>query len=96
MTTASLSQQFHVSQTKLKQDFRQITGMSLKTFYLQNRLHNALFLLESTDEDLASIAYSCGFSGESHFIENFRKAYGITPGVFRKEKAETAPSEARP
>lgn len=86
LTAGELAERFHVSPSKLNSDFRKITGMTVKTFSTQVRLHRALTMLRSTDESLASIAYACGFSGESHFIGVFRKAYGQTPAAYRKAR----------
>ena len=85
-TVASLAEQFHVSQSKLKSDFKQVTGQPVKVFHTRLRLQKAVTLLETTRLDQAQIACECGFSGESHLIEAFRKVYGVTPGAYRKQK----------
>lgn len=85
-TIASLADRFHVSPTKLKNDFRRITGMTVGAFSSQIRLQQALAMLETTHESVARIAYACGFSDQSYFIEAFRKRYGLTPGAYRAKK----------
>ncbi len=85
LTLRELAQQNHVSESKLKKDFLATTGMTLKQFTTSLRLRQACKLLQSTDLDVGQIAYRCGFSGESHFIETFRTRLGTTPGKFRKE-----------
>ena len=82
---AELAEQFHVSQTKLKADFKRIVGMSVNTFCRQARLQKALVLMESTEMSQAQIALACGFSDESHFIGAFRDRYALTPGAFRRQ-----------
>lgn len=84
-TLTSLSKRFHVSPTKLKNDFKRITGTPVNTFSVQSRLQKARILLETGDASQAWIAQICGFADESHFIRTFRKQYGITPGAFRKK-----------
>lgn len=84
MTVHRLAERFHISDSKLKQDFAAVTGTTLKRFTTQLRLRQAKALLQSTGLDIGEIAYRCGFSGESHFIETFRTHLGITPGKFRK------------
>lgn len=83
LTIPELAQRFHVSQTKLKQDFKAVTGITIKSFQTQARLQKACALLETTGLDQAAIACACGFCDESHFIERFRKVHGVTPGVYR-------------
>lgn len=82
---AELSEQFHISQTKLKADFKRIVGMSVNTFCRQARLQKSLVLMESTEMSQAQIAFACGFSDESHFIGAFRDHYALTPGAFRRQ-----------
>lgn len=84
LTIDGLSSRFHVSSTKLKQDFCRLTGGSVGRFLTHQRLLLARDLLR-TDAPLAHIALQCGFSSQSHFISVFRAHYGMTPGAFRKE-----------
>lgn len=84
-TIAELAKQFHVSQTKLKTDFKRIVGMSVNTFCRQARLQKALVLVESTSMSQSEIASVCGFSDESYFIDVFRERYALTPGAYRRQ-----------
>ena len=85
LTIDSLSARYHVSPTKLKQDFSALTGSSVGRFLTHQRLQLSRSLLR-TDATLGDIALRCGFSSQSHFISAFRAHYGITPGTFRKEE----------
>lgn len=80
-----LAEQFHVSQTKLKTDFKRIAGMPINAFCRQARLQKAMVLMETSAMTQAQIAYACGFSDESHFIDAFRDRYERTPGAFRRQ-----------
>lgn len=86
VTLSQLARQFHVCQTKLKADFKRITGLPVMTYKNHLRLEKAKILLDSTDETQARIAYTCGFSDESYFIRTFRKQFGMTPAAYRKRK----------
>lgn len=88
LTLAQLAERFHVSQTKLKNDFKKLTSMPIHMFRRHVQLQTARMLLETTQTELAQIAYSCGFSDESYFIRAFRKEYGITPGAYRKQQKQ--------
>lgn len=83
-TLAQLAEHFHVGQTKLKSDFKRITGIPVMTYRTRVRLDRAKLLLTGTKMDQTQIAYACGFSDESYFIRVFRRQYGMTPGVYRK------------
>lgn len=86
LTIQELARHFHVSESKLKQDFSALTGMPIKQFTTALRLRHGCNLLQSTNLDISAIAFQCGFSGESHFINTFRKDLGITPGKYRKAR----------
>lgn len=86
LTAGELAGRFHVSQSKLKKDFKEITGVSVAVFCRRVRLQQGQALLDSTELELSQIAQKCGFSDESYFIESFRKAYGITPGAYRRRR----------
>ena len=64
----------------------EITGVSVAVFCRRVRLQKAQALLDTTNLELNQIAEKCGFSDESYFIESFRKAYGITPGAYRRQR----------
>lgn len=83
INSAQLAEKAFVSVSKFNSDFRRVTGYSVKQYLIQLRLVNARRMLAAGGESIASVAYSCGFSGESYFIQAFRAHFGITPGQFR-------------
>ena len=85
LTLEVLAERFHVSGSKLKADFKRVTNMPIHSFRRHVQLQSARILLETSQQDLAQISYSCGFTDESYFIRAFRKEYGITPGNYRKQ-----------
>lgn len=85
LTIEALADQFHVGTTKLKTDFKKITGTTIHKFRLQQQVYNARTLLASTKLPMAQIAIDCGFTDESHLVRAFRKEHGTTPGTFRKK-----------
>lgn len=87
LTIEALADRFHVGTTKLKTDFKKITGTTIHSFRLRQQVHNARVLLASTTLPMAQIAIDCGFTDESHLVRTFRKEYGTTPGVFRRKYA---------
>lgn len=86
LTISQLALRYHVSESKLKKDFSSLTGMPIKQFTTMLRLRHACNLLQNTDLDISAIAFQCGFSGESHFINTFRTNLGITPGKYKKAR----------
>lgn len=48
------------------------------------RVRAAAEMLENSGLSVTEIAYGCGFSSSSYFIETFRKVYGKSPLEYRK------------
>lgn len=66
--------------------FRRSMGVSFAKFVLRARLAWVSGQLISSNETIASIAASAGFTDESHLHRTFIKHYGCTPGVYRHTK----------
>lgn len=63
--------------------FRQVTGVTPHQFILRTRLHRAAVRLRASDEQIATIAFDCGFNDLSTFNRRFRRTIGVTPGDYR-------------
>jgi AraC-like DNA-binding protein len=74
-----LAQQAAMSETKLKQLFKQTFGSSVYTYYQQARMKQAAFLLQQGQHSVAEAGYALGFSNLSHFSRLFEKHYGLNP-----------------
>ena len=79
-----LAHQYFVGQSKLTADFKNVFGMPILAFRRHVQLRAARVLLETTGMDMTQISDECGFSDDNYFIRVFRKHYGVTPGVYRK------------
>jgi AraC-like DNA-binding protein len=60
-----------------------LTGMAPLAFVRKVRLHRAKALLESTDLNIAEIAYELGFTDPNYFSRAFKKAFGDRPSKVR-------------
>ena len=55
------------------------------TEYLNRiKLERAAELLETTSDSVLDIMFECGFNNVSYFNQLFKKAYGTTPGGYRR------------
>ncbi|MBQ8431780.1 MAG: helix-turn-helix transcriptional regulator [Clostridia bacterium] len=86
LTTQQIASAFHVSVSKINNDFQHITGQTLNRFCNNLRLTRAgEFLITHPHLSIAEIAARCGFSSESYFIQSFQKSNGLTPNAYRKK-----------
>lgn len=71
-----------MSETKLKQLFKQTFGETIYNYYQKARMEEAAFLLKQAKHSVSEVGYELGFSNLSHFSRLFEKQYGITPKKF--------------
>lgn len=73
--------------------FKAETGGPPAKYFKQLRLREARRMLESTFLSVKEITSAVGFRDESHFVRDFRAAFGATPAQHR---ARTLALRARP
>ena len=83
-TVESLCRDCGLSHAQLCRDFLKLYGVSPKQYLISKRMNYAKELLESTDLTVDSVAGSCGYSDAVHFMKEFKRREGTTPGAFRK------------
>jgi AraC-like DNA-binding protein len=66
--------------------FRQVTGATPHQFILRTRLYRAALRLRTGNEQIAAIAFDCGFNDLSTFNHRFRRVIGVAPGDYRRRK----------
>ncbi|MGZ2260030.1 helix-turn-helix transcriptional regulator [Roseobacter sp. A03A-229] len=59
------------------------TGQGFARILQNSRLERGLTLLQTTQEQVSSIALDCGFKTPSHFADAFRQRFGIKPKDIR-------------
>ncbi|GAA4915389.1 AraC family transcriptional regulator [Mucilaginibacter defluvii] len=74
-----LAQIAAMSETKLKQLFKQAFGDTIYNYFQKARMEEAAFLLKQSKRSVAEVGYELGFSNLSHFSRLFEKHYGLTP-----------------
>jgi AraC-like DNA-binding protein len=78
---AQLSAHAGLSRFELVRRFRQHTGLTPHAFQTNLRIARARGML-SAGEPIARVAASCGFADQPHLTRAFKRAVGVTPGVF--------------
>ena len=68
-----------MSETKLKQLFKQTFGDTIYNYYQKVRMEEAAFLLKQAGYSVSEVGYQLGFSNLSHFSRLFERHYGNTP-----------------
>lgn len=85
ITIEELSRKFLMNATTLKNVFKQVYGTTIAAHMRMHRLERAL-LLQTTKDDISSIAQAVGYDSASRFTTAFREMYGETPTGFRRSR----------
>nr|MBP3598828.1 helix-turn-helix transcriptional regulator [Eubacterium sp.] len=64
--------------------YKKAFGTTCLSDIIENKISTAKEYLLSTDMSVADISLELGYSQVYHFIRQFKKSTGVTPGAFRK------------
>ncbi len=73
----------HVSASYLSTVFKKETGSSLTEFVNRKRVEYGIFLLNSTNLQIQTIAQHCGIPDLNYYSKTFKKYTGLTPTEYR-------------
>jgi transcriptional regulator GlxA family with amidase domain len=80
---AAVAARVNLSPSRLRHLFKQETGCSLGQYQKQLRLQEAQILLLTSFLSVKEICQKVGFTNRSHFVHDFKKAYGLAPNDYR-------------
>jgi AraC family transcriptional regulator len=86
---AELAAAAGVHPARLARGFRRTWGESVGQRLRRLRLEAAREAIERPGSDLAEVAYACGFADQSHLTRAFRRAFGLTPGAYRRRRTSS-------
>lgn len=75
----------NMSESKFKNLFRKITGITPNTFFMDNKLIVAKELLETKRFSIAQVSDELHFTNNSYFASKFREHFGVSPKIFLKQ-----------
>ena len=83
-TVEDLARMAAMSERQMERRFRELLGMTPREFITQNRMKLACDSLAHTTKPIVDVALECGFSEQSAFATQFRRAIGISPLKYRQ------------
>lgn len=86
ITVESMAQCACLSRKQFERVFFNAVGMKPKEYSSVVRFQKSLWLMQKGNRDFTDIAYSCGYSDQSHFIRECRKYSGTTPAELLKSQ----------
>jgi AraC-like DNA-binding protein len=85
MTIPALASRCGTNTATLKKIFKQAYGQTVHQRWLDNSLGRAMELVSAGEMGVRAIALDCGFRNASHFVRQFKRRFGATPGSLRKK-----------
>ena len=86
ITTQEISRAVGMNRTYLCKRFQEEAGMTVNHYVTAVKMDEARRLLEVTKKTSAEIAGILSYSSQSYFQSVFKKAVGVTPGKYRKQR----------
>ncbi len=83
VTSEDLAREAGLSVSRALHLLKEETGVSFSDYLKKARIECGKFLLANTDDSIADIAVSAGFSDQSHFTRQFKELEKITPRQYR-------------
>lgn len=87
-TIAALAGSVLLSESQLKQSFREVFGVSIYQYFQQTRLEKAKQLLADNKRTVKEVGYELGFTNIGHFSRLFERVYHVKPKRFQLEQRE--------
>ena len=79
---AELAKHVALNEYNLKTGFKEIYGKTIHAFLKDYKMSKARELILKREFQIAEIADQLGYTNVSHFIDAFKKKYGVTPKKF--------------
>jgi AraC-like DNA-binding protein len=75
-----------MSESQLKQSFREVFGVSIYQYFQQERLERAKQLLSENNRTVKEVGYELGFTNIGHFSRLFERIYHVKPKKFQIDR----------
>jgi AraC-like DNA-binding protein len=95
-TLELLADRVGLSRSALHERFVQFIGMPPMQYLTNWRMQIASRLLTQGNASMASIALDSGYESEAAFSRAFKRAVGVPPSVWRRQKTATSLSPSAP
>lgn len=80
-----LAKDCYLSVGRFSHIFKELTGKSPLEYISEMRLQKAKDMLANTNLPIGKIAIDSGYKDQNYFSRIFKKAFGVSPSIFRKK-----------
>ncbi|MBB6734994.1 helix-turn-helix transcriptional regulator [Cohnella zeiphila] len=82
-TVELLASRLNLSKSYFQHLYKDLFGCSVVTDIINGRLEYAKYLLQHSAYSVTEVAAMCGYEHDTHFMRQFKKFVGVTPGQYR-------------
>ena len=88
LVSSEIAEYFGYNEKYITTFFKKASGVSLKTYILNQKMDMAKALLSDTNKPISQIGYEIGFSDNHNFSSAFKKITGQSPSDYRNTYAQ--------
>lgn len=83
-SVSKIAKELNISKAYLQRIYQKFYGTTCMNDVIDSRIQSASELLLSTNKTLDEVSKLCGYNHTEHFVRQFKKKYGISPGKYRR------------
>jgi AraC-like DNA-binding protein len=75
----------HIGRNQLQHTFKEITGMTIRSYRLQKRMKAAKDMMAIGENSIKQIAFECGYRNQNNFTADFKLVFKMAPSEWMEE-----------
>ena len=78
----------HIGRNQLQNTFKEISGMTIRSYRVQKRMNAALDMMAAGEMSIKQVALACGYRNQNNFTTDFKLVFNMTPAEWMNEHAD--------
>jgi len=75
----------HIGRNQLQNTFKQISGMTIRSYRLQKRMEAARDMLALGESSVKEVALKCGYRNQNNFTADYKLVFKMTPAEWLRD-----------